>query len=53
MDWRLVVAGFVVGVGFVVGWRDTGTVGGAVFAAGFLSALFVASWLIDRYVYGL
>lgn len=53
MNWRVIVAGFIVNVGFIIGWQDTGTVSGAVFAAGFLSALFVAGWLIDRYVYGL
>lgn len=53
MDWRLVVAGFVVLVGLVVGWRDTGTVSGAIFATGLLSALFAVGWLIDKYVYGL
>jgi ABC-type amino acid transport system permease subunit len=53
MDWRLVVAGFVVGVGLVIGWWNTGTVRGAVFAAALLSALFVVSWVIDEYVYGL
>lgn len=51
MDWRFVVAGFVVASGLVVGWWDTGTVGGAVFAAGLFSALFVLGWLVDRYVY--
>jgi hypothetical protein len=53
MDWRFIVAGFVVSVGLIVGWRETGTVSGAVFAAGLLSALFVLGWLIDEYVYGL
>lgn len=53
MDWRFVVAAFVVGVGLIVGWRETGSVGGAVVAAGLLSALFVVGWLVDRYVYGL
>lgn len=53
MDWRLIVAGFVVCVGLVVGWSDTRTVGGAIFAASLVSALFVVSWLIDKYVYGL
>lgn len=53
MDWRFVVAGFVVSVGFAIGWRETGTVGGAVAAAGFLSALFVVGWLVDRYVWEL
>lgn len=53
MDWRLIVAGFVVCVGLAVGWNDTGTVGGAILVAGLISALFVVGWLIDTYVYGL
>lgn len=53
MDWRLIVAGFVVCIGLAVGWRTTGTVGGAIFIAGLVSALFVVGWLIDTYVYGL
>lgn len=51
MDWRFIVAGFVIAVGLVVGWMDTGTVGGAVVTAGLFSALFVVGWLVDRYVY--
>lgn len=53
MDWRFIVAGFVISVGLIVGWRETGTVGGAIFVAGLISGLFVFSWLIDKYVYGL
>ncbi|WP_162265538.1 hypothetical protein [Haloprofundus marisrubri] len=53
MDWRVIVAGFVVCVGLAVGWRDTGSVGGSIFAAGLLSVLFFVGWLIDKYIYGL
>ncbi|SEV98584.1 hypothetical protein [Halobacterium jilantaiense] len=53
MDWRVLVAGFVVCVGLVAGWSATETVGGAVSAAGLISALFAVGWLVDRYVYGL
>lgn len=53
MDWRLTVAGFVVSIGLVIGWRETRTVPGAVFAVVFLSILFVVGWFIDKYVYGL
>lgn len=53
MDWRFIVAGFVVSVGLGIGWRETGTVTGAVFTGVFVSALFVVGWLIDKYVYEL
>lgn len=53
MDWRFIVAGFVISVGLGIGWRETGTVTGSVFIGVFVSVLFVVSWLIDKYVYGL
>ncbi|WP_168216185.1 hypothetical protein [Halorussus halobius] len=51
MDWRIVVAGFVVSVGFVVGWMEFGTLGGAVLSVVFVSGLFLADWAIDEYIY--
>ena len=52
MDWRLIVAGFVVGVGLIVGWVEFGTFTGAFLSAVFVSGLFVVNWIIDQYIYG-
>ncbi|WP_247729623.1 hypothetical protein [Halovivax limisalsi] len=53
LDWRVIVAGFVVSVGLGLGWRETETVTGAVFTGVFGSVLFVLGWVIDTYLYGL
>lgn len=53
MDWRLLVAGFVVSVGFVLGWTTFGSLSGAVFSAVFVSGLFVVDWLVDTHLYDL
>lgn len=53
MDWRFVVAGFVVACGFVVGWATSGSLRGAVLAAAFLSLVFAVDWLIDTRLYDL
>jgi hypothetical protein len=53
MDWRLIVAGFVVSIGFVIGWRESGSLGGAVLSVVFVSVLFVVNWLIDTHLYDL
>lgn len=53
MDWRLLVAGFVVSVGFATGWLEFGTLSGTVLSALFVSGLFIVSWLIDKRVYNL
>lgn len=53
MDWRIVAGGTVAGVGAVLGWFEFGTLVGVLLSVGFVSALFLADWLIDRYVYGL
>ncbi|WP_155828818.1 hypothetical protein [Halalkalicoccus jeotgali] len=53
MDWRLLVAGFVASVGFVIGWREFGSLGGAVLSGAFVSGLFIVDWLVDTYLYDL
>lgn len=51
MDWRLIVAGFVVGMGLIVGWVELGTFTGAFLSAVFVVGLFVVSWIIDQHIY--
>ncbi|WP_157971760.1 hypothetical protein [Halorussus litoreus] len=51
MDWRIVVVGFVVSVGFVVGWLEFGTLSGAALSVVFVAGLFLADWAIDKYAY--
>lgn len=53
MDWRLLVAGFVVSVGFGIGWREFGSFSGTVLSAAFVLGLFVVDWLVDTYLYDL
>jgi len=53
MDWRILLGGFVVSIGFVGGWVKFGTLGGAVLSSILLSGLFLASWAVDRYLYDL
>lgn len=53
MDWRLVVAGFVASVGFVVGWVEFDSLGGAILSVAFVSMVFVVDWLVDTYLYDL
>lgn len=53
MDWRIVIGGFIVGVGFLIGWKQFGTLAGALLSVVFCASLFIANWLIDRFMYGL
>lgn len=53
IDWRIVIAVFVVATGAIIGWLSAQTIAGAVLSAVFVSALFVIDWLIDKYVYKL
>jgi hypothetical protein len=53
MEWRLILGGFVVSIGFIGGWAKFGTLGGALLSSILLTGLFLADWMIDRYIYGL
>mgnify|MGYP006294684773 CR=1 FL=1 len=51
MDWRVVGAGLTTSVGFILGWVEFGTLGGAVVSAVLVSGCFLVSIFFDRYVY--
>ncbi|WP_160164304.1 hypothetical protein [Natrinema gari] len=53
MNWRIALGGFVLSAGFIGGWVEFGTVGGALFSSLLLAGLFLADWMIDRFVYGI
>ncbi|WP_162224623.1 hypothetical protein [Halorussus amylolyticus] len=53
MDWRIVVAGFVVSVGFGLGYAKFGTVSAGVVSAVLVAGLFLVDWLIDARIYRL
>lgn len=42
MGWRIIVAGFATGIGFVSGWVGFGSFDGALLSALFLSGIFLA-----------
>jgi len=43
----------VFNVGFISGWVEFGTIDGALFSNVRLAGLFLADWMIDRFVYGI
>lgn len=51
MDWRLIVAGFVVSTGFIIGWVEYGTLSGVFLYIVFVSGLFILDWMIDERLY--